>query len=70
MVVEVLDVDPAQQQAEECVVCLVNKKEIVFYPCGHQCLCQECCERFKKESQHMICPICRNRIVDCIKIYK
>lgn len=70
LVVEVLDVNPEQQQAEECVVCMVAKKEIVFYPCGHQCLCQACAERFKKEAQHNVCPICRNRIVDYIKLYQ
>ena len=70
LVVEVLDISEEQQQAEECVVCLSNKKEIVFYPCGHQCLCSPCSERFKREAQHNICPICRNRIIDSIKLYK
>ena len=52
LVIEILDVNPELQNSEDCVICLVNSKDSVFYPCGHQCLCMPCGFRFKKEAQH------------------
>lgn len=68
--VEILEIAPDQLNSDTCVICLSNKKEIVFYPCGHQCLCLDCSKRFQDQARHMICPICRNRIKDMIKVYK
>ena len=54
---------------EECVICYQNRKDTAFYPCGHTCLCFDCAQRFNREATHRVCPICRNRIKDTIKIY-
>lgn len=37
---------------EECVVCMYDKKEMVFSPCGHFITCEDCSKTCKK------CPIC------------
>ena len=52
LVVEILDVSPEQMEANACVICLDKPKDCVFYPCGHQCLCSGCSERFKREARH------------------
>jgi hypothetical protein len=52
LVVEVLDVSLDQMEKDECVICMSAKKETVFYPCGHQCVCVPCGERFRKEARH------------------
>lgn len=25
-----------------CVICLVQQRDSIFYPCGHECVCQPC----------------------------
>jgi len=52
LVLEILDVNKEQEEANECVICLVAKKDTAFYPCGHQCLCFPCSEKFKRVAQH------------------
>lgn len=41
----------------ECVICLINKKDIVLVPCGHFNLCSECVKKIKES-----CPYCRGHI--------
>lgn len=37
-----------------CVTCLENRREIAFVPCGHVCVCADCCTRIQGR-----CPVCR-----------
>ena len=51
-----------QPEDDSCVVCMEGPKESVFFPCGHQALCQRCTlELFRKcgSSGERECPICR-----------
>jgi len=41
-----------------------------FYPCGHECVCDPCGKKFMQEAKQKICPMCRNRIKDIIKVYR
>lgn len=44
---------------KKCSVCFVNKANIIFIPCGHLCMCNDCnirCTEFNIN----FCPICRN----------
>ena len=51
-------------RTEECCICLINKPEILNYPCLHLSICKECEEKgkFKK------CVTCRKSIYRKIKI--
>lgn len=40
--------------AERCVVCVTNPKEVIVLPCGHVCLCEDCAIQIKSA-----CPVCR-----------
>ncbi|KRT83128.1 hypothetical protein AMK59_4273 [Oryctes borbonicus] len=40
-----------------CVVCKVNPREIILLPCGHVCLCEDCCSDILN-----LCPVCRTFI--------
>ena len=42
-------------KSDECVICLTNPPNVLFFNCGHQCLCSEC-ERKKLSNK---CPICK-----------
>ena len=46
----------ALEDAETCTVCLVEKRGVLFLPCGHLICCGECSERVDE------CPICRKVI--------
>ena len=52
-----------------CMICNNNRKESIFYPCGHRCVCYNCAVMyfsvFKK------CPKCREN-AKCIirKVYE
>ena len=52
LTIEILEVNEDQMEKNECVICMDQPKDTVFYPCGHQCLCKPCGDRFKKEARH------------------
>ena len=41
-----------------CCICMENKSESVFVPCGHRCVCFNCGDNIIK-SQNKKCPICQ-----------
>lgn len=46
---------------EDCVICLSDKKNTVFSPCGHYVCCEICSSKIN------ICPICRSNINSSVK---
>ncbi|XP_042537030.1 E3 ubiquitin-protein ligase LRSAM1 [Dipodomys spectabilis] len=50
-------------QASECVVCLEREAQMIFLTCGHVCCCQQCCQPLRT------CPLCRQEITQCLRIY-
>ena len=44
---------------DDCVICLNNKPEIMFYDCLHCCVCSDC----EKVKPLMKCPYCRKEII-------
>ena len=42
-------------KSDECIICMVNKPNILFCNCGHLCYCTEC---YKLKSLSA-CPICK-----------
>ena len=47
-----------------CKICMTNKVNMVYIPCGH-CFCSECDNRNTKR----LCPICRKSINSTQKFY-
>uniref|UniRef100_A0A8C6E606 E3 ubiquitin-protein ligase LRSAM1 n=1 Tax=Moschus moschiferus TaxID=68415 RepID=A0A8C6E606_MOSMO len=50
-------------QTSECVVCLEREAQMIFLNCGHVCCCQLCCQPLRT------CPLCRQDITQCLRIY-
>jgi len=50
--------------AEECVICLEDKPNTVFGPCGHMCMCENCYKQMLSRAAKKDCPLCRRKIVD------
>jgi Zinc finger, C3HC4 type (RING finger) len=49
-------------QGAECVICISHKKNLIFWPCAHMCVCEYCFEESKS------CPICKQKIEYYYKI--
>jgi hypothetical protein len=49
-----------------CVVCLVAPKNSLLLPCKHIAMCTECTKLLTSNRQPQ-CPVCRSRIIDCIR---
>lgn len=46
-----------------CCICLENKADIVFIPCGHLSTCGRCTTNIKD------CCVCRTNITQCVKVF-
>ena len=51
----------------DCVVCLNEQRSHIFGPCGHYCVCKECCEIIMNSSQS--CPLCRNGCAMSMRVF-
>ncbi|KAL1462005.1 hypothetical protein WDU94_013860 [Cyamophila willieti] len=47
-----------------CVICQIHGREIVFKPCGHFCVCEDCNDSITSQ-----CPMCRTVIQERIPTY-
>lgn len=51
------------QEERTCKVCMDREVSIVFIPCGHLVVCQECAPSLRK------CPICRGTIKGTVRTF-
>ncbi|XP_019584178.2 E3 ubiquitin-protein ligase LRSAM1 isoform X3 [Rhinolophus sinicus] len=51
-------------QTSECVVCLEREAHMIFLNCGHVCCCQQCCQPLRT------CPLCRQEIIQRLRVYR
>jgi len=47
----------------ECVVCLAAPADHVLVPCGHNCVCEDCCGIISS------CPICRAAVERTLRVF-
>ena len=52
----------------ECAVCLNNARTKMFRPCGHMCVCDDCCESLLA-MQSPQCPMCRQYVTEAFKVF-
>ncbi|KAL3070780.1 hypothetical protein niasHS_016646 [Heterodera schachtii] len=47
-----------------CTICMENKREFMFIPCMHACVCKSCAEKIMNSSADGAkeCPICRAKV--------
>lgn len=53
------------KEIPECCICVNVQDLLVFAPCGHQIVCQNCVKKMRK----MECPMCRTEIKSYCKIF-
>jgi len=60
--------DSDSAENDICIVCFENKKDTVFYKCGHLACCNHCAVIMKEKNAE--CPVCRAPILDVTKVYQ
>ena len=61
-----INIEPVKSgKGNLCVYCGCNPSKIIFSPCGHRCLCQDCYITSKRKIKN--CPICRKDINNFIE---
>lgn len=60
------EVTDAEAEDRLCVICLVNERNTTVLPCRHMCMCNECAQELRKQTQR--CPICRNPVESLLHI--
>jgi hypothetical protein len=50
----------------ECVICMTNVRDTMALPCRHMCMCYECAQALKTQTNK--CPICRMEITELMHI--
>jgi len=53
------------QENQKCIICLKNKKDILFLPCKHLQTCLSCTKEIKNKK----CCVCREPITHIIQVY-
>jgi Zinc finger, C3HC4 type (RING finger) len=62
----------------ECIICFVNPKNIVFIPCGHVAVCLNCMDKhlkirinmtFKKKADQIDCILCKKKVKEAREIF-
>lgn len=51
---------------KECVICMTEPKDTAVLPCRHMCLCRDCANELRLQSNK--CPICRQPIAELLEI--
>ena len=52
-----------------CQICFDRSVNSALYKCGHSILCYECAMACKNAGSGL-CPVCRSRIRDVLKLYR
>eukprot|EP00095_Tigriopus_kingsejongensis_P000730 maker-scaffold1526_size37455-snap-gene-0.12 protein:Tk00730 transcript:maker-scaffold1526_size37455-snap-gene-0.12-mRNA-1 annotation:"GK11419" len=60
---------PQPSQAAECTICLERRVDCAVYRCGHMCMCYSCAMVQWKGPNGGYCPLCRQPIMDVMRIY-
>jgi E3 ubiquitin-protein ligase MGRN1 len=54
------------EEDNECVVCMCEPRNTTVMPCRHMCLCHDCAEALRKQTNK--CPICREPVQSLMRI--
>lgn len=53
---------------DACLICMENKKCVVFFPCNHLCVCEEC-DALMNRKQGALCILCRAEISERERLF-
>eukprot|EP00667_Euglena_gracilis_P017515 EG_transcript_18470 len=55
-------------EGDTCVICISQRRNTTVMPCRHMCLCSECAEQLRGQTNK--CPICRAQIERLVTIHR
>ena len=58
--------DGGDHNSRECVICMTEMRDTTVLPCRHMCMCSECANVMRMQSEK--CPICRSPIESLLQI--
>jgi hypothetical protein len=61
--------EPATDGVTPCCLCFERRPCIMLQPCAHMVLCCQCARRLLVTMNSKLCPICRGRVSDAIRVY-
>ncbi|KAJ2714244.1 hypothetical protein H4R19_001832 [Coemansia spiralis] len=56
----------AKDDPSQCAICLSDDRDTVMLPCRHLCMCRECANTYRQQSNK--CPICRTVVETILHI--
>jgi predicted RNase H-like nuclease (RuvC/YqgF family) len=56
-----------EDQGKECMVCSESRKECLFLPCRHMCVCKGCASLIK--AKDCKCPLCRTVSEQVMRVF-
>lgn len=59
--------EETEKENEQCTICCVNKKCVLFTPCNHLVSCSECSQNILNNNG--TCPVCRVDITNLVPVY-
>ncbi|CAE7658580.1 LOG2 [Symbiodinium sp. CCMP2592] len=56
--------------AQDCAICMSERRDTAVLPCRHMCLCSGCAETMRTQIQYHSyrCPICRERVSSLLQV--
>jgi len=57
---------PSDDLGRECVICMSEPRDTTLLPCRHMCLCHECAQMLRQQTNK--CPICRTPVRSLLEI--
>lgn len=57
------NINDSDSDTNSCVICLDQKSNTTFIPCGHVATCETCSTKVQQ------CPVCRETITNIQKLY-
>ncbi|KAK2882580.1 hypothetical protein FQN49_000192 [Arthroderma sp. PD_2] len=54
----------ADEEMNLCQICYTEEQDSLFYTCGHVCACGTCARQVE------ICPVCREKVISVVKIFR
>lgn len=69
VIIDINDTKCENDGENGCVICYENKRIYCFVPCGHHIVCGGCAKSIH-ESTNRICPLCRKKYTNIIKIFQ
>ena len=58
--------DHEATQGRECVICMCEQRDTMVLPCRHMCLCAECAQALRLQTNK--CPLCRQPVESFLQI--